>query len=86
MKLFGKVIVWLHVCKFYKNGSGVGFVWNWLNPLSWIIALIIFLTNVFLFGMLETWKYRHEVGIGIDPFFEKHPEKLVWLKTMKPKE
>lgn len=86
MKLLGKVIVWLHVCKFYKNGSGVGFVWNWFNPLSWIIAPIIFLTNVFLFGILETWKYRHEVGIGINPFFEKHPEKLVWMKTMKPKE
>ena len=84
MKPLAKFVLWSRICRFYKNGSGFGFVWNWINPLSWIIAPIIFLTHTILYGILETWKYRHNVGLGIDPYFKKHPEKLVWLK--KPKE
>jgi hypothetical protein len=83
MKPLAKIILRLRIAKFYKNGSGFGFVWNWFNPLSWLVAPILFLTNTILFGIIETWKYRHEVGIGLDPFFKKYPEKLEWVKPKR---
>jgi hypothetical protein len=83
MKPLAKIILWLRIAKFYKNGSGFGFVWNWFNPLSWFIAPIFFLTSVFLEGIIETWEYRHQIGFGIAPYFKKHPDRLVWLKSKK---
>lgn len=81
MKPLAKIIIWLRIARFYKNGNG--FVWNWFNPLSWIIAPIFFLTNVLLEGIIDTWKYRYEIGFGMDPYFKKHPDKLMWLKPKK---
>jgi hypothetical protein len=80
MKPLASFILWARICHFYKNGSGFGFVWNWFNPLSWIISPIIYLTSCIFYGTLDTWKYRHEIGFGMNPYFKKHPEKLVWLK------
>lgn len=80
MKPIAEFIIWARISHFYKNGSGFGFIWNWWNPISWFSFPIIFLTSCVLHGTIETWKYRHNIGLGIDPFFKKHPEKLVWVK------
>jgi hypothetical protein len=80
MKPIAKIILWARIFRFYKNGSGFGFVWNWINPLSWIFAPTIFLTSCVLYGTIETWKERHSIGFGIDPYFKSNPSKLVWVK------
>jgi hypothetical protein len=79
-KKFAKIVLWARIFRFYKNGSGFGFVWNWINPLSWIFAPTIFLTSCVLYGTIETWKERHSIGFGIDPYFKSNPSKLVWVK------
>lgn len=83
MKAIARIILWSRMLKFYKDGSVFGFVWNWFNPLSWIFSPIMFLTGIFLYGMLETWKYRYQLGFGMNPYFKEHPEKLVWIKRTK---
>lgn len=80
MKPVAKFILWSRMCKLYKNGNSFGFVWNWFNPLSWVCFPILFLTQVIMYGILETWRYKHEIGLGMNPYFKEHPEKLVWIK------
>ena len=80
MRKITEFIIWLRVCRFYKNGNGFGFVWNWINPLSWIFAPIIFLTSCLLYGIIETWKEKHFIGFGMHPYFKNNPSKLIWVK------
>lgn len=68
-----------YIAKVYKDGDTHGFVWQWFNPLSWIIAPVIFFLSCLLTGIPDTWKYRYDNGFGIKPYFINNPDKLKWL-------
>lgn len=63
----------------YKDGDTFGFVWNWWNPISWIFVPVLVILNIFLYGYIDTVKYKHELGIGMKPFFIKNTDKLEWM-------
>lgn len=63
----------------YKNGSSFGYVWNWWNPIAWILAPITVFANVLFVGIPETWKYREDCGLRVDPYFTKNGKKVEWV-------
>jgi hypothetical protein len=80
MKILGKFLYYSGSAKFYYDGDGLGFVWRWYHPFAWIFVPLLFSIQALLVGVPNTWKYRHGLGIGMNPFFKKNPEKLMWLK------
>lgn len=63
---------------FYHNGDGAGFVWRWWHPLSWVLAPLFFLLHCGACGVPDAWRYRHETGLRMDPWFIKNPSHLEW--------
>lgn len=77
---FIKLLRSFKVIYLYKDGDTFGFVWNWWNPISWFFVPILVILNIFLYGYTDTMKYKHELGIGMKPFFKENPDKLEWMK------
>lgn len=75
----GHLIRMLGAARFYRNGSGAGFVWRWWHPMTWVFAPSSFIASVIISGFPETWRYRHEIGIGMNPWFKERPDELKWL-------
>lgn len=63
----------------YKDGDTFGFVWHWWHPLSYVICPTFFVMSIFVEGWDDTMKYKHELGIGMKPFFKENPDKLEWI-------
>lgn len=70
----------IKVAKVYRDGDGYGFVWRWWNPLSWIIAPIVFVVACGFDGIPQAWQGRSYLGFGMSQYFIKNPDKLEWLK------
>lgn len=79
MNTLGKAFFYLRVIRVYRNGDGFGFVWRWWNPISWLFAPVLFAISSVLEGVPHTWEDRHNIGIGMDPYFIDHPEQLEWV-------
>lgn len=79
INFFGKVLYSLKSVRFYQNGDGVGFVWIYWNPISWIMIPVFLIIHVLMVGIPDTKQNIHECGITLNPYFKKHPEKLVWV-------
>lgn len=75
----GRALKALRMIRVYKDGDGVGFVWRWWNPLTWIAFPSYFALAVLIQGLPETLRYKHYIGIGMKPWFIDHPERLEWL-------
>jgi hypothetical protein len=74
----GRVLRSSGAARFYHNGDGAGFVWRFWHPLAWIIAPIALIASVIVEGAPSTWRHRHQIGFGMDPWFLKNPDKLRW--------
>lgn len=79
MTRLGRTFLALRMIRVYKNGDTQGFMWRYWNPLVWIAAPLLLIANVLAYGIPETYKNRHEIGIGMNPWFVKHPERLEWI-------
>lgn len=80
MTPLGTALKFARVIRVYRNGDGYGFVWRWWNPLAWIIVPLMIAYAVLLQGVPETIRGKHDVGLGLSPWFIEHPERLEWLK------
>ena len=80
LTLFGKFFYYTKAARFYYDGDGLGFIWNWWNPISWICLPVFFIVHILFTGIPETFKYKHDLGIGMNPHFKQYPEHLEWMK------
>jgi hypothetical protein len=69
----------LKICRFFKDGDCVSATHNWWNPLSWIVAPVIFIIAGCLEGFPYAWEYKHEIGIGLSSYWENHKGEIEWL-------
>ena len=76
---FGRIMIYLRAIRVYKNGDGFGFVWNYWNPLCFFIIPVAFVGSIFFVGICDTMRDLHDIGIGMDPYFIKNPERLKGL-------
>ena len=67
------------VIRIYRDGDGHGFVWRWWNPLTWLIAPLAIAFVILMQGIPQTITNKHDVGVGMKPWFVEHPERLEWL-------
>lgn len=75
----GRAFWALRMVRIYKNGDTHGFVWRYWHPLVWVALPLLFVANALCYGIPETWKNKHELGVGMNPWFVKHPERLEWV-------
>lgn len=75
---FGRFLWRTGAGRFYHNGDGAGFVWRPWHPVAWLVAPTAFIASVITEGAPSTWRHRHEIGFGMNPWFVKHPDKLRW--------
>jgi len=80
MSKFGQVLKRLWLIRVYRDGDGHGFVWRWWNPLVWVVAPMAIGFVILMHGIPETFRRKHEVGIGMKPWFLQHPERLEWMQ------
>lgn len=80
MTKFGNFLWYTRIIFVYGNGDGYGFVWNWFNPLSWILSVLTLVAYVLLEGVINVKGSLHYIGFGMNPYFKSYPEELVWLK------
>lgn len=78
MTILGKIMYYSGTFKMYKNGDGVGIVWRYYNPITWVMIPIILLLT-FLETGTQGWPGGHELGFTVDPYFKKNPDKLEWI-------
>jgi hypothetical protein len=78
LSLFGKAIAATGAMRLYENGSATGFVWRWWHPLSWVVGPLLFILQGFVTGFPDAWRYRHDLGFRMNPWFVEHPERLKW--------
>ena len=79
MTPLGRVLYHTGCMRMYHDGDGVGWVWRWYHPLVWVFAPLAFILSVVNAGYPITWKDRHELGFGMNPYFVEHPEELIWF-------
>ena len=79
LKPFGKFCRHLRILRIYRNGSGIGMLFNYWNPLSYPIILVCLVLSVLIYGIMETYKDRANLGLVMDPYFKEHPDQLIWI-------
>jgi hypothetical protein len=65
----------------YENGDGVGFLWRWWHPATWLLAPLLIIASVLAEGVPTTWRDRHQLGLRMNPWFVEHPERLKWTRN-----
>lgn len=78
LKGFGRFVWRMKAARFYHNGDGAGLIWNWWNPIAWPLAACAFIASCVFEGVPATWRNKHDIGFGMDPWFIKNPDKLEW--------
>ncbi len=81
LRPLGKIAAKTYVIKVYKNGSSVGFVWRWWNPLSWVLFPLLCIFSVLYVGIPGTIEDKAALGLGVDDYFKIFPEQLKWIPT-----
>lgn len=79
----GRLLYILGAVKLYANGDGVGFVWRYYHPCFWVGFPALFVINVLFEGLPSTMTNLHHLGVRMNPYFIKNPNKLKWLKDLK---
>lgn len=65
--------------RFFKDGDGLGVLWRWWHPLTWLLAPLIFLLSCVMVGVPEAYKNRHEIGFGLSSFWKENKDKIEWI-------
>ena len=74
----GRLIRATGAARFYHDGDGAGFVWRAWHPLAWVGAPLLLVVHCIVAGVPDTIRNRHDVGVGMKPWFRDHPERLEW--------
>lgn len=74
----GRLIRSTGAARFYHDGDGAGFVWRWWHPLTWVLAPLGLVAMCAITGVPEAWRYRHDIGLGMKPWFKDNPDRLEW--------
>lgn len=73
---FGKMLYFSYAFAFYLDGDGMQMYARWWHPLSWVLIPILFLLSAIVYGIPYACQYKHEIGIGIKPWFKEHPDRF----------
>lgn len=68
------------ICHFYHNGDLAAYVFNYWNPLAWIVATILIVIYVLMAGIPELIKYPEDIGLRVSPYFKENNIPIEWIK------
>lgn len=80
MRPLAKFLYYTRAAKFYYDGDTLGFVWRFWNPISWVLLPLIVILYAVIVGVPQAYKDKNGMGIGINNYFKKHPDRLQWFK------
>ena len=81
---FGRIFYYSKTFRFYKDGDTYGYLWNYLNPLSYIFILIfvpIGFLVLLLAGGIPTVResFMEDMGFTYRKYFRDNPDKIEFL-------
>lgn len=79
IKPFGRFCRNLKILRFYKDGNGIGMIFNYWNPLSYPVIILLIVITIILRGIITVYNDRANLGLAMSPYFKKHPDKLYWI-------
>jgi hypothetical protein len=84
LHVIGKFFYYTKTFRFYKDGDGYSYIWNYHNPLSYIImpiwAIVNFMLLLLTGGIPDVHRYfLEDSGFRLKKYFREHPEQLVFF-------
>jgi len=79
MKTFPKILKNIGAITIWRDGNGISFIWRWWHPVTWFFVPLLFIANVFLEGLPNTWKYKDSIGLGLSNYWKKNKNKRKFL-------
>jgi hypothetical protein len=80
MRPLAKFLYYTRAARFYYNGDTLGFVWRYWHPISWIFLPLLVILYAAIVGIPQAYKDKDGLGIDINSYFKKHPDRLQWFK------
>lgn len=89
MTKFGRLLFKLRAIRLYRGNVQYAkdyhdFIWNWWNPIAWVIAPLTFVLMGLIIGFPEAWRTKTEGGFGMNPYFTNNNIELEWAKWSDP--
>ena len=85
MTAFGKLLAKFYVISLYRMKGGDknahDFIWNWWNPVAWVLGPLGFLVCCFIEGVPYTWKERRQIGFGMNPWYADNGYEIEWVRS-----
>ena len=80
MSTIAKTVRLLGMMREYENGNTTSFVWRFWHPLVWVVLPVVYLISILCYGVVEAFRYPHEMGMCVHPYFKKNGIPVKWLK------
>ena len=77
---FALTLYHLRIGNFYYNGDAADMVFNYWNPLSWVLAIVAIIATILIAGIPELYNYPEHAGLRVSPFFKKNNYEVEWIK------
>lgn len=63
----------------FRDGSTISAVWIWWHPVAWVLAPLSAVLAILMNGVPDFWRYRHENGFGLSPYWKARRNEIKWL-------
>lgn len=72
-------LYYTYMVNVFRDGDHLTGVWNFKNPLVWAPVVVLVVVSVVLWGVKDTLRYRHALGIGLSPYWRVRKDNIDWL-------
>lgn len=77
---FTKLLIRLRMINAWCDGDGISFVWNWYNPLTYLMmpyVLLSLLLATILYGVKEVFSSFHDFGFVKSPYWKENQNEII---------
>lgn len=79
MKPLGKFIYRAKIARAYADGGGMGYVWNYWNPLAWPFIIFVITANLVIMSLDDFIEYPEDSFLRVKKWFRTGERKIEWL-------
>lgn len=73
---YGKFIYYSRMARFWKDGDTASFLWNWWNPLTILLIVILFIPIILAYGFTGL---QEVPGIKMSRYWKEHKDERVFF-------
>ena len=73
VRIYGRILWWSGAARIHEDGGGWSIVFRYWHPITWVL----FITMVPVCAVLGERIFL-VIPMRVGPYFQEHPEKLIW--------